>query len=165
MTSTKEKIATAKTVTVGLKSPNGLLLRLFKSESMVENTPAGPRSFKQAVPNLKAGTVELKGYGGAAFGERQSHRIVGQYALTNNVPADFMREWLEQNQQHDAVINNLIFIAADENSAADEGKDKIKVWDGMHPLRMHSATKDPRVPKRVKTMTKKDDDDGEGAAA
>lgn len=165
-TSTARKIETAKMVTVGLKSPNGLILRLFNEQAVSENTPAGPRNFKQSFPNQKAGTVELKGYGGAAFGERQSHRIVGQYALTNNVDAEFMRKWLEQNQEHDLVINNLIFIAADEASAADQGKDQLKVWDGLHPLRMaNPKVKDPRVPKKVRTMTKKDDDDGDTLSA
>lgn len=160
MSKTATKVEQAKTVTVGLKMPNGLILRLFDFHETNENTPSGPRSFKQAHPNLKAGTVNIKGYGGAAFGMKQDHRIVGQYALTSNVDAEFMREWLKQNAEHELVTNNLIFIQADDSSAADQGADQKAVWDGLNPLRMHSAKVDPRVPKKIRTMTKKDDDDG-----
>ena len=160
VSTTAAKVAAAKTVTVGLKSPNGIILRLFKPEKQMENTPAGPRAFQMDVPDLKAGTIELKGYGGAAFGVKQDHRIIGQYALTPNVDAAFMREWLKQNEEHELVVNKLIFIQADESDAVAQGTEQRGVWDGLHPLRMHSAKKDPRVPKRVRTMTKKDDDDG-----
>lgn len=153
------KVAAAKTVTVGLKSPNGLFLRLMKLEDMQESSPAGMRSFKQYVPDLEAGTIELKGYGGAAFGIKQDHRIVGQYALTPNVDGEFIREWLRQNASHDLVKNNLIFIAAEEQDAAAQGREQLQVWDGMNPLKMHATKKDPRVPRKVKTLTKKDDDD------
>lgn len=161
MSSVKTKIEQAKTVTVGLKSPNGLILRLFQFDEVVENTPSGPRVFKQSFPIIDAGTVELKGYGGAAFGIKQDHRIIGQYALTTGVDAEFMREWMKQNEKHELVKNKLIFIHADEASAADQGRDQREVWDGLNPLRMHGTKKDPRVPKKVRTMSKKDDDGGE----
>lgn len=159
MSKTQQKTEGAKYVTVGLKHPSGLILRLFKEEEVTEQSPAGPKTVKQYFPNLKAGTVELKGYGGAAFGQVQPHRIIGQYALTHNVPADFMREWFKQNQELDLVKNNLIFIQADENDAAAQGKDQQTVWDGLHPLRMHSAKKDPRVPKKVRPLAKTDAED------
>lgn len=158
---TKTKIANAKTVTVGLKMPNGLILRLFRKESVTEATPSGPKSFEQFVPNLDAPTVELKGYGGAAFGIKQDHRIVGQYALTHNVDAEFMAEWLKQNNKHDVVLNKLIFVQADESDAAAQGEEQRAVWDGLNPLRMHSTKKDPRVPRKLKTLTDKDKDGDE----
>jgi hypothetical protein len=159
MSKTQQKLTTAKYVTVGLKHPSGLILRLFKEEQITEQSPSGPRQVKQHFPNLEAGTVEIKGYGGAAFGQVQPHRIIGQYALTPNVPADFIQEWLKQNKDHDLVKNNLIFIHAEEADAAAQGKEQHAVWDGLHPLRMHSAKKDPRVPKKVKQLAKNDADD------
>src|SRR5689334_3743064 len=125
------KVDSRKTVTVGLKSPNGLILRLFKQEEVVEQTPSGPRTVKQFFPNLNAGSVELKGYGGAAFGQTQRHTIVGQYALTPGVDADFIAEWMKQNKDHDLVKNNLIFVQADESEARAQGTDQKTVWDGM----------------------------------
>jgi len=159
MSKTQQKLALAKTVTVGLKHPSGLILRLFKEQEVTEQTPSGPRQVRQFFPNLEAGTVAIKGYGGAAFGQVQPHRIIGQYALTQGVPADFIQEWLKQNQDHDLVKNNLIFIHADEADAAAQGKDQQTVWDGLHPLRMHSAKKDPRVPKKVRQLSKNDGDE------
>lgn len=157
---TSGKIAGAKTVTVGCKSPNGLLLRIFKEEEVTEATQSGPKTFKQSFPDDKAGTVEIKGYGGAAFGIKQDHRIIGQYALTHNVDADFMRKWMEQNQDSDLVKNKLIFIQADEADAAAQGIEQKGIWDGLHPLRMGDPTKkDPRVPRKLKTYTKKDKED------
>jgi hypothetical protein len=158
----KIKLESRKLCSVGLKSPNGLILRLFRSEEVRENTNAGPRTFKQFFPDIKAGTVTLKGYKGAAFGQRQPHRIVGQYAITNDVSLEFMQRWMEQNKEHDLVNNQLIFIMPNENEAAAAGRDHKEVWDGLHPLRMpqgatEAKSKDPRVPKRVSLGSKDGD--------
>lgn len=162
---TDTKLAGSKTCTVGLKHPNGLILRLFRTEEVHENTPSGPRAFNQSFPvqddNGMPVTVELQGYGGAAFGQQQKHRIEGQYALTHNVPTDFMREWMKQNQQHDLVRNNLIIVHADAEDSAAQGREQIGVWDGLNPLRMHSSKKDPRVGKKVRTLTKDANEDAQ----
>ncbi len=150
-----------KVCTVGCKMPNGLVLRLMKRTEQVEQTPAGPRPFIQFVPDLEQPVITVRGYGGAAFGVNQPFRIAGQYALTENVPTEFMVEWLKQNKDLDAVKNGIIFIQPNENEAAAHGKDQASIWDGLNPLKMHSAKKDPRVPKKVRTASKNDDDGGE----
>lgn len=156
------------TCTVGLKSPNGLILRLFKKTAQMENTPSGPREIEKFEVNLDHEPVTLRGYKGAAFGQVQPFRISGQYAMTENVDLEFMKEWMRQNKELDLVKNGLIFIAPDDNYAVSQGNDQRGNWDGLHPLRMTSADpskKDPRVPRKVRTLSKQDDDGGETLSA
>lgn len=156
------KYGSRPTCSVALKSPNGIVLRLFKKTTQSEASPAGPREFEKYEVDQDHAPITLRGYKGAAFGQVQPFQISGQYAITENVPVDFIQEWFKQNQQLDLVKNNLIFVMPDNNEAAARGADQKHVWDGLNPLKMSSeVSKDPRVPKKVRTLSKKEDDGGE----
>lgn len=61
-------------------------------------------------------------------------RIVGGYGITENIPADFMTEWLRRNPRHPAVVNKLIFTHAETASAEAIAKEHKGQRSGLEPL-------------------------------
>ncbi len=99
--------ASAQFVTVGCKLPTGLHLDL---------------KAKDGVP----ARVTLKGANAA--------RIIGGYGLTEQVPAEFITEWLKQNAKHPAVINKHIFIHSETASAESIAKEHRELKTGLEPI-------------------------------
>ena len=134
------------TVTVACKLPNGLKLRLH---TMVDvDMPlmgGGVKTVKEARPNPEVDPVTING---AAFNPLEPARclVVGGYALTPNVDAQFMAEWLKQNARSPLVLNKLVLIHEAQADAQAEAKEKTAVRSGLEPL---MKDKDPRAPKRV----------------
>lgn len=150
---TDGKLTSRKTCTVGLKSPNGLILRLFNEEKRSEPVMGGGmREYKIAVPNQQAGTVRLHGTA-VPFGVIPKYRIEGGYALTKGVDVEFMKKWMEQNEEHDLVKNKLIFVQADIDDAEAEAAEKSEVWDGLHPIVPDSDNRIPKGPRGMKIET------------
>lgn len=136
--------ATTGTVSVACKLPSGLILRLFKMVDGQETAPGGYRAVKKA--EQLPGEVQING-NSVAWGVVPAHRIIGGYGITEHVPAEFFEKWLEQNADHPAVVNNLVFAVnkGDEYAPTEERK---KVLSGLEPL---SPEKDPRAPAKIKT--------------
>jgi len=75
------------TVTVGLKLPNGLLLRIFEFVEVDEQYPLGSRKVKMAREiGDGANRVEIRGYNSAL---PPGGLVTPGFALTPNVPKDF----------------------------------------------------------------------------
>lgn len=60
--------------------------------------------------------------------------IIGGYGITENIPADFMTEWLRRNPKHPAVVNQLIFTHAETASAHAKAKELKGQKSGLEPL-------------------------------
>jgi hypothetical protein len=141
----------SKTVTVMCKTPNGLVLRLFRMEDYSVPIPAGgSRNEKRAVQDGDA--VVVNGYAAPA-GMTPWHKqpVEGGYAMTRNVDRVFWEKWLSQNQDLDAVKNKLIFAVPNRDAAVDQANEQEKVWDGLQPLEQQD---DPRNPKPMNRSVK-----------
>lgn len=95
-----------KLVSVGCKLPHGLILELKTNDGFARHT--------------------LKGANAA--------RIVGGYGITENVPADFMAQWLKKNARHAAVVNGSIFIHSDAKSAEAMAKERQDIATGLEAI-------------------------------
>jgi hypothetical protein len=122
-----------KTVIVGCKLPNGLILRIFRFEEQQEPILGGGfRSFKIAKP---VDGVEYK-LNGVRFpyGTVPDYLIVNGYALTSGIPEDFWKTWVEQNKDALVVKNELIIAHRRTDSIKDQAYDNRKVKSGLEPL-------------------------------
>lgn len=99
----------ATTCVVGCKLPHGLHLDLKGKDGTVRFT--------------------LKG--------NNASRIVGGYGLTENIPTDFMTEWLKRNKDHPAVKAGAVFMHTDGASAearAKEGRSNTTGFEAIDPI-------------------------------
>jgi hypothetical protein len=143
-------------VTIACKMPRGMTLRLFDMVDSREPVMGGGfREFKIAQP--RAETVRIYG-NRAPYGMTPPVPIVGGYALTPNVDAEFWAEWKKQNAEHDAVKNRLIFAYDKPESASAAATERAATKSGLEPMDMRmildpkdntrKIAADPRVPRR-----------------
>lgn len=131
-------------VTVGCKVPNGMLLRLFQMGTRQEPVMGGGlREFKQAEVIPGAPTVRVNGPA-VPYGAMPNYTIAGGCGFTNNVDRDFWVKWLEQNKDHDAVLNGMIFAEDNEADAKAKALELKGELSGLHPIIPDS---DKRIPK------------------
>lgn len=134
------------TVTVGLKIPNGIFLRLQVKNTVQRPTrDGGMVEITEWTPNYESDTYELYG-NRVPFGETPRCLIVDGYAMTPGIPFDFWCAWREQNKDHDLVKNNLIIANERADMVADEAKDRGPTKrSGLEAI---VPDKDLRIPKR-----------------
>ena len=145
------------TVTVACKVPNGLILRLFNMAEHDEPVMGGgTKTVKKAVQTGEQVTVAGPA---TPFGVAPRYPIIGGYAMTPNVDADFFTAWLKQNADHDVVKKKLIFASEKVDSVAAKANDHESVLSGLQPL---VPDDDKRIPRSsnpslspVKTMDTK----------
>lgn len=143
------------TVTVACKMPNGLQLKVFK---FVENRiPIGAGQYAIEQKAQQVGKSVFLNGNAVPYGEAPRHPIVGGYAMTSGIDAEFMEKWLEQYAELPAVKNRLIFIAEDPQYVADEAKEHRALRSGLEPIDVRKGTKDPRMEKGIKAFNKNDD--------
>lgn len=138
-------------VVVACKLPHGLILRNFEMVDVpVPVLGGGLRTVQEA--RQKGGRVEI--HGNAIPVQRDPERdypqIVGGYALTYGVDADFWEAWLKANETSAIVKNRLVFAfekVADTRAAA---KENAGLKSGLEPLLKDG---DPRMPHRAKVAT------------
>lgn len=120
------------TVTVACKYPAGLLLRLFHMEEAQEPVLGGGwRTVKKAVQSGQ--TIRINGPA-KRVEEALPWQVLGGYALTPGVPADFWAEWLQQNADSELVKNGLIFASERREMAEGEAREKVEIKSGLEPL-------------------------------
>jgi hypothetical protein len=128
----------ADAVTIYLKYPSGLTLRLHQKQVVNETAPGGVVLKSQiAVPH--GDHVVLNGTA-APFGQARKDKdgnfvqVIGGYAVTSNVPKDFWDRWIAENKDLDLVRNGLIY--AHEKPAEGEAwsKDHASTRTGLEPL-------------------------------
>jgi hypothetical protein len=135
------------TVTVACKIPNGLVMRLFEMVPGTEPVMGGG-SREVKVSRQKGPTITLNGPS-VRFGDIPPFSIVGGYALTPNVPADFFEEWKKQNSEQMFIKNNLIFAHGKTETASDRAREQNDVKSGLERI-------DPeKLPKGIQKADKK----------
>lgn len=141
-------------VTVACKLPHGLTLRVFRMEDFAEPVMGGgTRTVKKAI--LAAEPVTLN-RAAAPQGESHEHRVIGGYALTPGIDADFWGTWLEQNKDSDIVRNRLVFALEKEASVESKAREHKDTTSGLERLDVRSvpskdggepAMADKRIPR------------------
>lgn len=120
------------TVTVALKHPHGLILKLYE---MVEEEQAvmggGLRTVK--VARQLSGQVRLKGYS-EPNAKVAPPATAGTFALTHNVPKAFWEKWLHDNADHPYVVNGLIFAHGTPNYVAGKAAERAALRCGLEPI-------------------------------
>lgn len=61
-------------------------------------------------------------------------RIVGGHGITDNIPTEFMEQWLKKNVRHPAVVNGYIFMHGDNKSAEAMARERRDVETGLGPI-------------------------------
>lgn len=134
------------TVTVACKLPHGLMLRLFRMEEHDEPVMGGgTKTVKRAVAIGE--TLTILGVA-APFGKSPKAQIVGGYALTPGVDADFFKAWMDQNKDSAVVRNKLVMHHEKPDMVAKKAEELAAIRSGLEPLTPDS---DPRIPRGVKT--------------
>lgn len=137
------------TVTVACKHPGGLILRVFKMEDFNEPVMGGGFRTSQKAIQMEQQVV-IRGPA-VPFGVVPDFRIVGGYALTEGVPADFWELWLQQNATSDIVKNRMIHAHESTPYMVDQAKEQKDLRSGMEPI---NPAKDPRnVQPRHRNLT------------
>ena len=77
--------------------------------------------------------VEIKGFS-IPYGVSAQMSIVGGYALTPNVDADFFEEWMMVNENLDLVKNKLIFASAKASDATAQAREMSETKSGLEPI-------------------------------
>ena len=118
----------AGTVTVGSKLPYGYRMSVYRMEDWHEPVMGGgTRTIKRAV---KPRHIEIKGTGRRV----DDPRMIGGYAITEGVDADFWAAWLADHADDSLVTSGIIFAhakAADVEAAARAGR---SVVTGLEPI-------------------------------
>lgn len=145
------KAKAAGKVTVACKIPTGLELQHCTPTKWIEETPSGSRErlrYDRVGPTVfvrgtayPVGTIP-KGYPSRPI-------MVGGYALTPNVDADFFDEWIRQNKDTDMVRNRMIFAYARRDDVVGEARENKDRQSGLEPL---NPENDPRMPRPINAM-------------
>lgn len=120
----------ATTVSVGCKLPHGLKLQLF---ALVEGKAA------KAIGK----PVTIKG-ANATFGESNLIVPVGSFGITDGVDAEFMKKWMHDNRDMEAVKLGQIFVHEKAVSVHAEGKAKREQpngFEGADPKKLPKGLK------------------------
>jgi hypothetical protein len=134
------------TVTVACKLPHGLVLRLFAMEDHDEPVMGGgTKTVKRAI--AIGDPVTIHGVA-TPFGQVPKAPIVGGFALTAGVDAEFFAAWLKQNAKSAVVRNGLIFGHEKPETAQKKAAEMADLRSGLEPL---VPDKDPRIPRRIET--------------
>lgn len=144
---------TGDTVTVGCKTPNGILLVIQETVSVdVPVLGGGFKTVKENRPNPEAPNFTLNGTA-TPFGEQPRCLVVAGYAMTPGIPKDFMAIWMEQNKNLDMVKAGLIIVQDTTDKARAQAKEQHEKRSGLEPLNVGKGKTDPRTPKRLDGKT------------
>jgi hypothetical protein len=155
---TKPLSPSARTVTVACKIPTGLALQLQTEEPRIVDTPKGPEKIMFWVKRGKVWYVHGPSYPvNPPPGYPKPPLMVGGYALTSGIPADFWEQWLKQNELADYVVppegaeHGMVFAYATLDSAVSAASEQEKLLSGLEPLSQEKdkdgRLTDPRVPR------------------
>lgn len=146
-------------LTVACKLPHGIVLRVF--DMVPTNIPIHNGVGYREVLQAKQRPGEFTLFGTAvAMGVVPKCKIVAGYALTQKVPAELYRKWLEQNKDSDIVKNNLIFAYESLEMAEGAAQERGDLRHGMEPMAL--VGRDPRAPRGIQ---RDDGTDGSRKAA
>lgn len=121
----------ATTVTLALKHPHGLRLRLHRMIKVQEATMGGSREIQ--VAQFTGEEVVVRGYSQPNSAVPQV-ATEGAFMLTHGVSRSFWEDWVEQNRDHPYLENGLLFAADSKNYARDKAKEREELKSGLEPL-------------------------------
>lgn len=142
------------TVTVALKLPNGLRLRIYNMVEDNEPTQQGYKKIARAEPiRDESGDiieVVLRGWNDDQQAGFRNSRIAipaapGAFALTHGVDADFMKKWMEDNKDQEIVKKGLICVSENERTIERHLLKKDKLMSGLEPVDPLNPPKAMRV--------------------
>ncbi|QPF81669.1 hypothetical protein IC762_17750 [Bradyrhizobium genosp. L] len=133
-----------------------LLVLYGRDEDHYEAAPGGGRMLKlESRAVALSDPIKINGPA-VPFGATPPFVIAGGYALTPNVPGDFMEKWMEANKDSPMVKNNVIFVQKSDAAAQKQAKEQKEVQSGLERLDVRMVRKgermvprDPRWPKSV----------------
>lgn len=135
----------AKFVIVGCKVPNGLALQLCQAREVAQQIMGGGTRLVKEFQRVGQ-VYEVVGpsypVGQVPQGFPRRPVIVGGYAITRNIPADFWQAWAEQNADTDIVRNKQLIAWPQMEDVEAEGKENAKRPSGLEPL---NPDGDPRM--------------------
>lgn len=153
--------ASTRTVTVACKVPTGMVLQLQKKQPTL--IPDGRGELKEHEFFVKHGPVHF--VAGPAYpkfppkGYPPPPLIVGGYALTPGIPAEFWEEWLEQNKLAQYVLpvngseHGAIFAMPTMEDAKAAAEEHEKLLTGLEPISTdvdkNGALIDKRIPRPI----------------
>lgn len=129
------------TVTVACKLPMGFELKVHKWVDGSEMTLHGPKPIKVAHPVGRTYTVRGPAHEVNKVAKAQ---VVGGYALTHGIPADFWDQWMRENEETHFVKNRIVFAASRGSMVAGQAKEQKEIRSNMEPL---NPLGDPRTVK------------------
>lgn len=151
----------AKTVAVACNMPNGMLLHLQESYIEHEQTQGG--IVRDVTRHRKVGEGVRVAGPAMPVGVPNPPRkqIVGGYAITRGVDADFWTKWLEQNKDAPYVKNGCIFATPSRDATEAKAEEQQDFKSGLEPLDPtftiakdgSVVPNDPRYPKALSGLT------------
>ena len=122
----------AGTVTVACKHPSGLLL--YRETARVIPEPVFGGGFREVTQYFKTGEP-VKINGPAHPQDKAPHcTIIGGYAMTYGVDADFWNEWLKLHNGDPMVREGIIMAIPKPADAEAEAKRNAEVRSGLERL-------------------------------
>lgn len=148
--STKKSESTGgATVTVASKLPMDFILQLHDKVKKFEPVMGGgTREYHIYQKRFGAPTYVING---VSYPQNKGphQQLACGYAITHGIPKAFWEEWLDQQKDHEAVKNGMIFAHAEANSTLAEAREKENVRSGMERLDPHN------LPKGLQTADRK----------
>lgn len=118
-------------VTIACKVPMGMILRCCRKTMMDRKMHDGST---KAVPEYHPFGKEYRVYGPSHPQNAGPHcTIIGDYALTPNIPKEFYDLWYSQHRNDAMVVSRAIF-ANSSNKINGESKEYAKVKSGLERL-------------------------------
>lgn len=134
------------TCTIACKLPHGLYMQLFVTEDASEPVMGGgSRAIKVSRPAGER--VRLNGWARDRMKESET-QIVGGYALTHNIDADFAEKWFSDNASLDIVKNKIVFMQPKHTFAESQAREQLAIKSGFEPIDPANL---PREFKKVET--------------
>jgi hypothetical protein len=119
-------------VFVACKLPHGIVIRDFQEGTAFENVlGGGTRKFKVFRPVGKR--IRIKG----PVVPQEFIRlveVVGGYAITEGVPAEVWRRWIEWNKESDFIRNSMIYGHESKDRVTGWAKERAALKSGTEPL-------------------------------
>jgi hypothetical protein len=129
VTSTME--TSGNVVSVACKVPMGLILRVYRKQMMPQKTTDG---LVRDVPEFHQFGKEYMVYGPSHPQNAGPHcTIIGDYAITPNIPEELWSLWMAQHRDDMMVINRMIF-AYSSNKIAGAAKEHAGLRSGLERL-------------------------------
>jgi len=131
----QDKVISTSTVSVASKLPMDLILHLHDKVTRHEPVMGGgTRTYDIFQKRFPAQTFVVKGNAYAQNKGPEDKQISAGYAITHGIPKAFWDEWVEQQAEHEAVKNHMVFAHVESASTIAQAKECEATRSGMERL-------------------------------